>query len=83
VLWANDREAYASVPPTPPVVHLSRRVSGDHLIDPRQRPARVTRSSTWSSKTDIGVVDYFFFFFFLVVFFAFVFRFFAIAALLA
>jgi hypothetical protein len=25
-----NREAFASVPPTPPVVHLSRPVSGDH-----------------------------------------------------
>ena len=55
---------------------------------PRQRPARVTRSSTPSvPKTDNGV-DYFFFLRFVVfraVFFAaaFVFLFFAIAALLA
>jgi hypothetical protein len=57
------------------------------LIDPRRQPARVTRSSTYAKpKTDTGI-DYFFFrrFVFFAVFFvaAFVFLFFAIAALLA
>ena len=66
---------------------LGRPVPGDREIRPRREPARVTRSSTHAmSKIDRGV-DYFFFlrFVFFGAFFAaaFVFRFFAIAALLA
>jgi hypothetical protein len=79
-----DREACTTVPPTPPVVHLSRPRCGRSSIYPKRWPARVTRPSTHAMpKIDCGV-DYFFFRRFVVFFFAAAFfLFFAIAALLA
>ena len=71
----------------PLLSHLSRRVSG-FWKRPRRQPARVTRPSTYMMSKIDSDVDYFFLrralvFFAVFLVAAFVFLFFAIAALLA
>ena len=85
---ANDGEDQVSVSPTPPVVSLEPARLGQFWKRPRRQPARVTRPSTYMMSKIDSDVDYFFLrralvFFAVFLVAAFVFLFFAIAALLA